>query len=313
MFKPFSRSVSRLLVRYSQRVSRRAVVGEAFDRDDLAEQKLRHVLAAEEVTDFTLIKVRNDGRGVAKGMHPIYGSVAVKSWMAARNPFKAQANLRLSKLVQETGGGLFPQVYKAEDGYTVEAWTEGACLAEMNLHALPAAELVRLLDQLRTWSQKAAGGGCLYAEDVEELVLQYVLKRVNQIRYARRGRMLRRLWALKARKESLQEQLLTVKAVAQAVTLPQCPMLMDIGLINLIRSTRDGSIHVIDYEQIVQGHYGFDAVYILHSLRKKRAPARLLERLESHVFTPSYLGDEQAAAFFEAHYELLNCLGEAMA
>ena len=312
MFNALSKKLEAWLVALSRRVAGRLVIGRVYDAHALARQKLEHVVAREGITSFSLIKVRSDGRCVASGVHPAFGRVAVKSWMAGRNPFKAQANFHLSRLVQQTGEGLFPPVYRAEAGYTLEAWTEGRCLAQMKPHEFRAAPLVALFDGLKAWSLRLATGQKMYREDVEELVLRYVLKKMEQVRYGRKGRMVRRVRNLMTGNAALRSGIEKVQALAPDLELPQCGALMDIGPVNLIQSSADGRIYVIDYEQTMHSHYGFDAAYILHGLSRKRAPGAVTEALERHVFTARYAGSEKAAAFFEAHYRLLNEVGRVL-
>lgn len=308
-----SKKLNRLLLALGKRVAGRTVLRHVYDAEVLARQKLEHVLRNEGISQFNLIKVRHDGRCVAEAIHPAFGKVAIKSWMSTRDPFKAQANFHLSHLIRDTGGSLFPHMHKAEAGYTIEEWTEGRCLAQMKPGELEVAPLIVLLDDLKRWSLSTATGRMMYHEDVEELVLRYVLKKMNQIKYGRRRRMMRRIRTMFAGQERLRAAIQEVQELAQTVELEQCATLMDIGPINLIQSEVDGRIRVIDYEQTLHGHYGFDAVYIMYSLRKRRAPESIMEALERHVFTATYVGSESAGTFFMAHYRLLNELNRLLA
>ncbi len=306
-----SKTLERLLVSLNKRVAGRMVMGRVYDAHALARQKLLRLVADEGITQFNLIKVRSDGRCVASGVHPVFGRVAIKSWMATRDPFKAQANLHLSQFVQNTGEDLFPRVYRARAGYTLEAWTEGRCLSSLKPDEFEVAPVIALLDRLKKWSLQMATGQKMYPEDIEELVLRYVLKKMGHIRYGRKGRMVRRVRNVLTRDAALRSEIEAVQEQARQMALPQCGALMDIGTVNLIQSSDDGKIRVFDYDSHAQP-LRFRCRYILHALRKRRMPTPLLAVVESHVFTTDYLGSEEAKVFFTTHYSMLNTLGHIL-
>lgn len=310
--KQLSREIGHSLMTWSKKVTERSIIKHVYSAQDLSRQRMARIMKAEGISQYEILKVRADGRCIARADHPEYGKVVVKSGAPSRNPAKAYANLHLARMIQESGGGLFPIIHSAALGYTVEAWVEGWEVSTLAREEIAVGDIQDLLERIKKWSLANATGEAMYPEDIQDTTMKYARTIFFSLRKKSNVGIARKTYELYWGRRHLTNRLYRLQHLAMGISLPQCMALEDLGLVNLVMESRKHSILVIDHERAMQTHYGFDAAYVLHCLYKMNVNAPTLSALEAYAFRSTYMGSEEATEFFQAFYETLNELRKAV-
>jgi hypothetical protein len=249
------------------------------------------------IEQLRIIKRRRDTKIVARGVHSTWGDVILKVCNPIHTPHKAYTQLHIDSLLVERPSAIFPRLHDFGLGFSAMALVPGPTADDIDAEHLETLALTSFADELSAWCEPASFNGCLTTAELRTVLLAYIDRSLRRLRYkdplpAISG--YRRL--LRGQRES-RAQIERMLEMTSRLDLRRTTMVGDMHPLNLI-ATRQARVVVVDYEEIRQGHFGFDAAYLLVCLVLRHGTLPALERLASHIFRDEYLGSREACEFY---------------
>jgi hypothetical protein len=261
---------------------------------------LHDAAARHGVTGVTIIKARTDSKLIARGLHPEWGTVAVKAIDPIMSSIHANSARYTDGLVTEHPTPFLPKVYASGVGYSVTEWIDGPAilrLGPVHQEDLPATTFV---DSLGSWCTMLGDGAPLETSSILSIVRFYIETTVRRMEYRSAWRCAAACARFQRHESRLGGYIDDMASLAPELGLHETPMFSDVHAGNLVYCGESDRIVLVDFEALRPGHYLFDVVFCMASLMIAGIPRSVTEGLADHLFSPAHVPPGAPAEFFRS-------------
>jgi hypothetical protein len=296
-------SASRIENRYV-RLVRSVFLDPAVSEAAGREAHLQLILEEQRLSMVQTFKVRADGRGVYLVRDTRGVDCVLKTWYTPGGLDRGLAYMYRADGVRESGYGLFPRVFEARPGHTLEAYIEGPLLRYCPANEVDEQGVRDFLSALKSWSRgfserhTVLPGEYLEPFEIAERCRDMILRAFRHSQYRARKHIPRYLYLFYDRKEMLRSSISDLMAMSDRVRIPRYVTCGDVHPANIIVDRESGNFTIVDYEEMNDGHYGFDLANLSSQVYRLGLTSRISNTLSSHLADVDYMEQEDVSLFF---------------
>lgn len=251
------------------------------------------------ITDLTILKVRRD-RVIARGEHPDWGRVAIKSTDPFLDSVPANSAHHTDSLVASDPALFLPHIHACGLGHSVSEWIEGRHLHDVDQSSCESLPVTQFVDALGQWCSRKSAERPLAPSAITSIVRFYVETTVRRMGYHSVSNCIRACVAFRRHAQRLTGYVEEMVGLASEVQLDETLMFSDVQTWNVLYSQRDARLVLVDHEALRPGNWLFDAVFWFSSLMIYRVPRPVLYTVAGHLFSRNYMPAEETARFFRS-------------
>jgi hypothetical protein len=251
------------------------------------------------ITGLVILKKRRD-KVIARGEHPEWGEVALKTLDPVADPMPARAGLYTDRFVADHPARFLPAIHAFGLGYSVSEWIDGGHVHEIGAGSMKDLPVLDFVDELAAWCTSRGEDRQLEASAVLSSVRFYVETTVRRMGYRSAANCLEACVRFRREVDRIGGHVDRMVALAPELCLRETPMFSDVQVGNVLFSGRDHRLVLVDFEALRPGNWLFDVVFLMSSLVIHQLPRRLLETLAGRIFSPDFMPTDEVERFFRS-------------
>jgi hypothetical protein len=265
---------------------------------------LKLLLEQQRLSLIETFKVRADGRGVYLVRDAEGAACVLKTWYTPTRLDRGLAYMYKTDALQGGGYDLFPRVFEARPGYTLEAYVRGPLLGQCPEDEVDEQDVRDFLRDLKSWSREFSKthavlpGEFLEPFEVEERCRDMIGRAFGHSQYRSPRHIPRYLHRFHKRKDALRSSVHDLMDMANRIPIPRYVMCGDVHPGNIIVDQQSGRFLIVDFETLNDGHYGFDLANLSSQVYRLGLTSRISDSLNSHLEDSGYMEREDVGRFF---------------